>query len=74
MNLMILSVHSSAEQMVASTTVNDPGKCFPILRKTIQHIQSLKKTNKMHKALTWPEQSKLQEKVCLEHQYCLRVK
>ena len=29
--------------MVASITVNDPGKCFPILRKTIQFIQSLKK-------------------------------
>ena len=40
---MILSVHSSAEEMVASVTVNDPGKCFAILRKTIQLIQSLKK-------------------------------
>ena len=43
MNLMILSVHSSAEEMVASITVNDPGKHFPILRKTIQLIQSLLK-------------------------------
>ena len=38
---MILSAHSSAEEMVASVTVNDPGKHFPILRKTIQLIQSL---------------------------------
>ena len=43
MNLMILSVHSSAEEMVANITVNDPGKHFPVLRKTIQLIQSLKK-------------------------------
>ena len=43
MNLMILSVHSSAEEMVVSTTVNDPGKHFPILRKTIQLIQSHKR-------------------------------
>ena len=43
MNSMILSVHSSAEEMVASITVNDPGKHFPILRKTTQLIQSLKK-------------------------------
>ena len=42
---MILSVHSSAEEMVASITVNDPGKHFPILRKTIQLIQSLEKIN-----------------------------
>ena len=46
---MILSVHSSAEEMVASITINDPGKCFPILRKTIQLIQSLKKTNRKQK-------------------------
>ena len=46
MNLMILSVHSSAEEMVASVTVNDPGKHFPILRKTFQLIQSLEKTNR----------------------------
>ena len=43
---MIFSAHSSAEEMVASITVNDPGKCFPILRKTIQLIQSLEETNK----------------------------
>ena len=46
MNLMIFSVHSSAEKMVASITVNDPGKHFPVLRKTIQLIQSLEKTNR----------------------------
>ena len=46
---MILSAHSSAEEMVASITVNDPGKHFPILRKTIQLIQSLKKTNRKQK-------------------------
>ena len=46
MNSMIFSAHSSAEEMVASITVNDPGKHFPILRKTIQLIQSLKKTNR----------------------------
>ena len=46
---MILSVHSSAEEMVASVTVNDPSKCFPILRKTIQLIQSLEKTNRKQK-------------------------
>ena len=46
---MILSVHSSAEEMVASITVNDPGKSFPILRKKIQLIQSLKKTNRKQK-------------------------
>ena len=46
MNSMILSAHSSAEEMVASITVNDPGKHFPILRKTIQLIQSLEKTNR----------------------------
>ena len=40
---MILSAHSSAEEMVASVTVNDPGKHFPVLRKTIQFIQSLKR-------------------------------
>ena len=28
----------------------------------------------MHKALTWLEQSKLQEKVRLEHRHCLRLK
>ena len=28
----------------------------------------------MHKALTWLEQSELQEKVCLEHQHCLKMK
>ena len=28
----------------------------------------------MHKVLTWLEQSKLQEKVHLEHQHCLRMK
>ena len=46
---MILSAHSSAEEMVASITVNDPGKHFLILRKTIQLIQSLskKKENKI---------------------------
>ena len=48
---MILSAHSSAEEMVASATVNDPGKCFPILRKTIQLIQSFKKTNKKQKVI-----------------------
>ena len=47
---MILSVHSSAEEMVASITVKDHGKCFPILRKTIQLIQSLKKTNRKQKS------------------------
>ena len=46
MNLMILSAHSSTEEMVASITVNDPGKHFPVLRKTIQLIQSLEKTNR----------------------------
>ena len=51
MNSMILSVYSSAEEMVASITVNDPGKCFPILRKTIQLIQSLKKTNRKQKVI-----------------------
>ena len=40
---MILSAHSSAEEIVASIIVNDPGKHFPILRKTIQLIQSLSK-------------------------------
>ena len=30
MNSMIFSAHSSAEEMVASITVNDPGKHFPI--------------------------------------------
>ena len=40
---MILSAHSSAEEMVPSIMVNDPGKHFPILRNTIQLIQSLKK-------------------------------
>ena len=45
-NLMILSAHSSAEEMVDSMTVNDPSKCFPILRKTIQLIQSLEKTDR----------------------------
>ena len=40
---MIFSVHSSAEEMVASITVNDPGKHFPILRKTLQLIQSLER-------------------------------
>ena len=49
MNSMILSAHSSAEEMVASITVNDPSKHFPILRKTIQLIQSLKKTNRKQK-------------------------
>ena len=38
---MILSAHSFAEEIVASITVNDPGKHFSILRKTIQLIQSL---------------------------------
>ena len=28
----------------------------------------------MHKALTWLEQSELQEKAHLEHQHCLRMK
>ena len=28
----------------------------------------------MHKALTWLEQSELQEKVRLEHHHCLRMK
>ena len=51
MNSMILSVHSSAEEMVASITVNDPGKRFSILRKTIQLIQSLKKTNRKQKVI-----------------------
>ena len=46
---MILSAHSSAEEMVASITVNDPGKRFPILRKTVQLIQSLEKTNRKQK-------------------------
>ena len=49
MNSMILSVQSSAEEMVASVAVNDPGKHFPILRKTIQLIQSLEKTNRKQK-------------------------
>ena len=49
MNSMILSAHSSAEEMVASITENDPGKHFPILRKTIQLIQSLEKTNRKQK-------------------------
>ena len=48
---MILSVHSSAEEMVAGATVNDSGKHFPTLRKTIQLIQSLKKTNKKQKVI-----------------------
>ena len=48
---MILSMHLSAEEMVASVTVNDPGKRFPILRKTIQLIQSLKKTNRKQKVI-----------------------
>ena len=43
---MIVSAHLSAEEMVASITVNDLGKHFPILRKTIQLIQSLEKTNR----------------------------
>ena len=51
MNLMILSVHSSAKEMVARATVNDPGKCSPILRRTIQLIQSLKKTNRKQKVI-----------------------
>ena len=53
MNLMILSAYSSAEEMVASVMVNDPGKYFPILRKTIQLIQSLKKkeTNREQKVI-----------------------
>ena len=46
MNSMILSAHSSAEEIVTNVTVNDPGKCFSILRKTIQLIQSLKKRDK----------------------------
>ena len=49
MNSMILSAHSSAEEMVASITENDPSKHFPILRKTIQLIQSLEKTNRKQK-------------------------
>ena len=28
----------------------------------------------MHKVLTWLERSELQEKVCLKHQHCLRMK
>ena len=56
MNSMILSAHSSAEEMVASTTVNDPGKCFPVLRKTIWLIQSLKKTNRKQKVIFQKEQ------------------
>ena len=63
MNLMILSVHSSAEEMAASTTVNDPGKCFPILRKTIQLIQSLKKTNKKQKVI-FQKKKKKEQNTC----------
>ena len=50
---MILSACSSPEEMVASITVSDPGKHFPILRKTIQLIQSLKKkeTNREQKVI-----------------------
>ena len=40
---MIFSAHSSAEKMVASFRVNDPGRHFPVLRKTIQLIQSLER-------------------------------
>ena len=46
MNLRIVSAHSSAVEIVASFTVNDPGRCFSILRKTIQPIQSLKKESR----------------------------
>ena len=46
MNSMILSVHSSAEEMVANITVNNPGEHVPVLRKTTQLIQSLKKRDK----------------------------
>ena len=35
MNPRIVSSHSSAVETVASFWENDPGKCFPILRKTI---------------------------------------
>ena len=56
---MILSAHSSAEEMEASITVNDPGKCFPILRKTIQLIQSLKKTNRKQKVIFQKKESKI---------------
>ena len=56
---MILSVHSSAEEMVASITVNEPGKHFPILRKTIQLIQSLKQTNKKQKVIFQNKKSKI---------------
>ena len=40
---MIFLVLSSAEEMVVSITANDPSKCFPVLSKTIQLIQSLKR-------------------------------
>ena len=56
---MILSAHSSAEEMVASITVNDPGKHFSILRKTIQLIQSLKKTNRKQKVIFQKKKSKI---------------
>ena len=58
---MILSAHSSAEEMVASITVNDPGKHFFILRKTIQLIQSLKKkreTNREQKVIFFLKKKK----------------
>ena len=36
---MILSVHSSAEEMVASITVNDPGKCFKENNPAHNHLK-----------------------------------
>ena len=68
MNLMILSVHSSAEEMVTSITVNDPGKRFPILRKTIQLIQSFEKTNRKQKGDLSKKKEKEQNRCNTEKQ------
>ena len=56
-------MHSSAEEMVASITVNDPGKHFPILSKTIQPIQSLskKKTKRKQKVIFQKKKKKRQQ-------------
>ena len=61
---MILSVHSSAEEMVASVKANDPGKHFPILRKTIQLIQSLFKKREQNKPNT--KKAKKKKKISKE--------
>ena len=46
MNPRIVSAHSSAAETVVSFWEYDPGKHFPILRKTIQLIQLLLKRGK----------------------------